>query len=257
MLKNRLAPIKTILLPCLELNAAVFGVRLYTMIIKEINLPIRNVFFWTDSTFVLQYLRNDRHRFEVFVTNRVTQILELKTASHWHHIGSEENLADIYSRGVATVHELSNEIGSSKSRYNGPNFLWSNSKVEAKLKGSKIEDLDENNEEIKTKFCFTNKICKVEPFIKFGIYSSWKKLCHILSYVKRFIKNCRREGNKLVGALAAYEIKVAQQDLIKPIQQESFTEEYKSLKTKQEICSGKLKDLSPFMDEDGLIRVGG
>ena len=82
-------------------------------------------------------------------------------------------------------------------------------------------------------------------------------MCHILSYVKRFIKNCRREGNKLVGALAAYEIKVAQQDLIKPIQQESFTEEYKSLKMKQEICSGKLKDLSPFMDEDGLIRVGG
>ena len=72
MLKNRLAPIKTILLPCLELNAVVLGVRLYTMIIKEINLPIRNVFFWTDSTFVLQYLRNDRHRFEVYVTNRVT-----------------------------------------------------------------------------------------------------------------------------------------------------------------------------------------
>ena len=100
----------------------------------------------------------------------------MTTASQWHHIGSKENPTDICSRGVATVHELTNEISSLKSWYKGSNFLWSNSKVEAKLKGSKIEDLDENNEEIETKCCFTNKIRKVEPFIKFGIYSSWKRL---------------------------------------------------------------------------------
>ena len=100
--------------------------------------------------------------------------------------------------------------------------------------------------QIKTKCCFTNKICKVEPFIKFGIYSSWKRLCHILSYVKRFLKNCRSECNKLVGALAAHEIKGAQQDLIKLIQQESFAEEYELLKTKQEICFRKLKRFKPI-----------
>ena len=169
MLKSRLAPIKTILLPHLELNAAVLGVRLYTMIIKEINLPIQNILFWADSTLVLQYLRNERHCFKVYVANIVTEILEMTTASQWYHKESKENLADICNRGVATVHKLSNEIGSLKSWYKGPNFLWSNSKVEAKLKGSKIEDLDENNDEIKTKCCFTNTICKVEPFIKFGI----------------------------------------------------------------------------------------
>ena len=78
-----------------------------------------------------------------------------------------------------------------------------------------------------------------------------------LSYVKRFIKNCRTEGNKLVGTLAAHEIKGTQQDLIKLIQQECFAEECELLKTKQEIRSAKLKDLSPLMDEDELIRVGG
>ena len=63
MSKNRLAPIKTISLPRLEINVAVLGVRRYTMILKGINLPIQNAFFWTDSTLVLQYLRNERHRF--------------------------------------------------------------------------------------------------------------------------------------------------------------------------------------------------
>ena len=94
MSKNRLAPIKTILLPCLELNAAVLGFRLDTMIIKEINLPVQNVFFWTDSTLVMQYLRNERHYFKVYVANRVTEILEMKTASQWHQAGSEEDPAD-------------------------------------------------------------------------------------------------------------------------------------------------------------------
>ena len=91
MSKNRLAPIKAISLPRLELNAAVLGVRLYTMIIKEIKLSIQNVFFWTDSTLGLQYLRNERHRFKVYVANGVTEILEMTTASQWHHIGSEGN----------------------------------------------------------------------------------------------------------------------------------------------------------------------
>ena len=54
--KSRLAAIKTISLPRVELSAAVLGVRLYTMIIKETNLPIQKVLFWTDSTLVLQYL---------------------------------------------------------------------------------------------------------------------------------------------------------------------------------------------------------
>ena len=65
------------------------------------------------------------------------------------------------------------------------------------------------------------------------------------------------KGNKLVGALAAHEIKGAQKDLIKLTQQENFAEEYEFLKTKQEIRSRKLKDLSPLMDKDGLIRVRG
>ena len=102
----------------------------------------------------------------------MTKILEMTTASQWYHIGTKENPAGICNQGIATVHKLSNEIGSSKSWYKRPNFLWSNSKIEAKVIGSKFEALDENNEEIKAKCCFTNKICKLEAFIKFRICSS-------------------------------------------------------------------------------------
>ena len=76
MSKTRLAPIKTVSLPRLELNAAVIGVRLYKVIIKEIDLPINEIFFLTDSMLVLQYIRDANHRFKVFVANRVTEIRE-------------------------------------------------------------------------------------------------------------------------------------------------------------------------------------
>ena len=74
MSKTLLAPIKTVSLPKLELNAAVIGVRLYKVIIKEIDLPINEIFFWTDSMLVLQYIRDENHRFKVFLANRVTEI---------------------------------------------------------------------------------------------------------------------------------------------------------------------------------------
>ena len=153
-------------------------------------------FFRSDSTLGLQYVRDERHCFIVYLANRVMEVLEMTTAPQWNYTGNEENSADICSRRVATVHDLSNDIGSSKCWYKRWNFLWSNSKVEAKLKESKVEDLNENHKEIKTKCCFINNICNVKFFIQFRIYSSWKRLCHILIYVKRFIKNYKTEGNK-------------------------------------------------------------
>ena len=63
MAKNRLAPIKTVSLPMLELNAAALSIRLYKSIIKELDLPIYKRTFWTNSTLVLQYLRNETKAF--------------------------------------------------------------------------------------------------------------------------------------------------------------------------------------------------
>ena len=51
--KSRLAPIKTLTMPRLELNAAVTGVKLYNTIIHEIDLSIEKVKFWSDSTLAL------------------------------------------------------------------------------------------------------------------------------------------------------------------------------------------------------------
>ena len=53
MAKSRLAPIRTLTMPRLELNTAVIGVRLYYIIIHEIDQPIEKTKFWSDSMLTL------------------------------------------------------------------------------------------------------------------------------------------------------------------------------------------------------------
>ena len=76
--KSRLAPIKqsSMSIPKLELQAAVVAVRLKSTLIEEINLEIKEVFFWCDFKMVLSYIRNEHSNFGVYVAHRINEIQE-------------------------------------------------------------------------------------------------------------------------------------------------------------------------------------
>ena len=85
-------------IPRLELIAAHMATNLAANI-KEA-LPSQNissVTCWTDSTVVLQWLK-DEGRYKVFVANRVRKILERESTA-WNYVSTKQNLADIGSRG--------------------------------------------------------------------------------------------------------------------------------------------------------------
>ncbi|KAK4326945.1 hypothetical protein Pmani_002549 [Petrolisthes manimaculis] len=72
--KSHVAPLKTVTIPRLELMAATVAVRVNQMIINALGIQVNQVYFWTDSTTVLKYIRNDRARFHTFVANRLAII---------------------------------------------------------------------------------------------------------------------------------------------------------------------------------------
>ena len=74
--KARLAPVKPLTIPRLELQAAVLAVRIGQMLSKELNLPKEQITYWTDSATVLQYINNMKARFHTFVSNRIAEIRE-------------------------------------------------------------------------------------------------------------------------------------------------------------------------------------
>ena len=117
--KARTAPLKSITIPRLELSAAVLATRLDKIIRREIDLPIRDSVFWTDSTCVINYIRSNDKRFHTFVANRVAVIRDGSSPSQWRYVSTEENPADDASRGLAISSVTKN------SRWiNGPDFLW-------------------------------------------------------------------------------------------------------------------------------------
>ena len=72
--KTRLAPIKTLTIPRLELQAAVAAARMKTKILAEIDFEVDETHFWSDSKIVLHYLRDTQRRFTVYVSHRVAEI---------------------------------------------------------------------------------------------------------------------------------------------------------------------------------------
>ena len=77
MAKTKVAPIKRMTTPRLELCGALVMARLLKHISVMLSIPAGNVFAWTDSRVVLCWLRGDPRRFKVFVGNRVSEILGL------------------------------------------------------------------------------------------------------------------------------------------------------------------------------------
>ncbi|XP_073995556.1 uncharacterized protein [Rhodnius prolixus] len=72
--RARVAPMKAVTIPRLELAAATMAVKNNEMLYEALDFPINSVTFWTDSTTVLRYINNEKSRFQVFVANRLSVI---------------------------------------------------------------------------------------------------------------------------------------------------------------------------------------
>ena len=114
--KARVAPIKVMTVPKLELQAALLAARLKMEITQALTVTVNQVFMWTDSTTVLQWI-NSNEKQPIFVSNRVCLILEYTSVDQWNHVATKDNPADAGTRGMsAEALQLSSWV-------KGPHFL--------------------------------------------------------------------------------------------------------------------------------------
>ena len=197
--KSRLAPLKAMTIPRLELSAAVVATRLSQMIHRELDANIDETYFWTDSTVVLSYITNQDKRFHTFVANRISVIQDRSEAKQWHHVPTDLNPADDASRGLSADELINNERW-----INGPNFLLKEQSEWPKQPDTSVnleDDLPEVKAEVKVTAVVSKEISdQVTRIIEY--FSAWyclkKCLAWILRYRKKHLRMVKmRRENRL------------------------------------------------------------
>ncbi|XP_032676814.1 uncharacterized protein LOC116846716 [Odontomachus brunneus] len=116
--KSKVAPLKPVTIPRLELMAAVLLSHLIDSIRSFIRIESIACTCWSDSTVVLSWLRHHPSRWKTFIANRVSDIQGRLRGVEWRHVITSDNPADCASRGL-----LGSELVSHQLWWRGPPWL--------------------------------------------------------------------------------------------------------------------------------------
>nr|XP_015917540.1 uncharacterized protein LOC107447197 [Parasteatoda tepidariorum] len=108
--KSRISPLKRVTVPRWELCAAFLLVRLITKVKSALQFESTDIFLWSDSMIVLSWIRKEPFHLKTYIANRVASIQDLTQVQQWRHVSSENNLADIISRGMNPEKLIGNKL---------------------------------------------------------------------------------------------------------------------------------------------------
>ena len=239
--KSRVAPLKQLTIPRLELQAAVLASLVAKSTQEESRIQFGNVYFFTDSTITLAWIQSPSRSFKPFVSSRIGEIQSDTDPSQWRHIPGEDNVADDLSRGI-TINELSGRW------MKGPEFLrlpqeqWPN--------GTPPPPQDKDMERRRTKLAVSVVALKAVDAVDPSTFSNWRRLIRVTARIRRLAEKIRfrrngQEGKE--GLLSPEDLQGADIFCVKQAQ--------KTLHSRME--KGEFKSLSPFKDGKGIIWVGG
>lgn len=250
--KTKVAPLKPLSIPRLELQAAVLGSRLMSFVQDGHNVEVKQRFLWSDSATVLAWLRADHRRYKQYVACRVGELLTATDVAEWRWVPSKLNPADAATKwGKNPCPDATDEW------FRGPEFL----RLPEEEWPKQANHLEHPEEELRP--CFVIQGTTIPAtVVNFSRFSKWRRLLGTVAYVHRFADNCRRKvrGEKVeTSYLSQDELKRAKNTVMRMVQREEYPDEMEILaRGETEVHKTScLYQLTPIVDEYGVMRVGG
>ena len=228
--KSRVAPLKPVTIPRLELTAAVCSVRISQQLRRELSYHIDQEYFWTDSKVVLGYISNESRRFHVFVANRVQEIQNSTSVEQWNHVESKQNPADEASRGVKSQELL-------HSRWiNGPAFPWMPINQDHSEGTFDLQNSDPEVKKHVTMATIHIDSEKTSLCERVKYFSDWYRAKRVIALCIRYIRRLRAQVQKkqckdeLTRGVKVTDLDSAECAIIRAVQTSTFKEELDVMK---------------------------
>lgn len=254
---SRVSPRAATTIPRLELNAALESTVAVRRILRELTRQPETVSFYSDSMIVLGYLHNKSARYTKYISRRVEMILSVSTLDQWHYVATALNPADIASRPTKPE-ELLN------SRWTlGPDCLWQEHYKPTDVENCVIpQPLPEEKEETRV-LLVQEDYQPSHPFVELMLkLSSLDKLCNVVSIMMRLGKSLDHARQRLGTLQAPRKTLFSRNEILTILtyhaQRDSNPADVIRLTQALPLSNrSPLASLNPYLDDAGLIRVGG
>ena len=202
--------------------------RLKEQILKEHETKIHICNFWSDSTIVLQRIHSSHREQQVFVANRVAEILDTTNVSQWNHVSGINNQGDIGTQAINVDETKRSEWLTGPAWLKQPESEWPD----------QVNLIFASDEQM----VFSAKVEEKKPVIQWERFSNFGRLVNTMAYVQRVFKKHKPATKTLI----VEEREDAQASIFRLMQQEQFAEGMKLLKVEKEIPkNSKILQFSP------------